>query len=187
MKSAWRQYLASRLSGLGVLIICIPLSGCDNPGQDELTKYIAEVKQRRQGEVPPLPKPLVFERFTYVPDERRDPFVIGQTPTIESLPTTNRNGPQPDARRSREPLEEFPLNELIMQGTLDMRGDRWAIIKDGEGVAHYVKKGHYLGENFGRIVNITDEKIDLKELVADGLGNWVEREATIMLQSETKK
>jgi type IV pilus assembly protein PilP len=46
-----------------------------------------------------------------------------------------------------------------------------------------VKKGNYIGPNFGLITEINEGEIVLKEIVQDDLtGDWVERSATLNLQ-----
>jgi len=47
--------------------------------------------------------------------------------------------------------------------------------------------GNYIGQNFGRIVRITDSEIQLKELVQDSDDEWVEREAALQLQEQENK
>jgi type IV pilus assembly protein PilP len=38
-----------------------------------------------------------------------------------------------------------------------------------------------LGQNYGRIVSITDSQIQLVEVISDGLGGYLERPAAIAL------
>jgi len=39
-----------------------------------------------------------------------------------------------------------------------------------------------LGQNFGRITDISDTSIKLKEIVQDSNGNWEEKDQTLLLQ-----
>ncbi|MBS3935790.1 MAG: pilus assembly protein PilP, partial [Sulfuritalea sp.] len=53
-----------------------------------------------------------------------------------------------------------------------------------DGVVYQVGRGNYMGQNFGRIVAITDSEIVLKEIVQDPSGqtsDWVERQMTLQL------
>ena len=53
-----------------------------------------------------------------------------------------------------------------------------------------VKPGNYIGQNFGLITEITETEVNLKEIVEDSNGDWVERASTIVLeehQQEQKK
>jgi type IV pilus assembly protein PilP len=48
------------------------------------------------------------------------------------------------------------------------------------------KVGNYIGQNFGMIIKITDTEVQLKEIVRDASGEWVERQSKLELQ-ESKK
>lgn len=70
-----------------------------------------------------------------------------------------------------------------MMGTFRMGGgsDLWALILASDNVVHRVQKNNYLGNNHGKIVGITEQRVDLKELVPDGPGRWQERDAFLSL------
>ena len=55
-----------------------------------------------------------------------------------------------------------------------------------DGLIYQVSKGMYMGQNYGKILKIADSAITLREIVQDGVGEWVEREAVLELQ-EAKK
>jgi hypothetical protein len=84
-----------------------------------------------------------------------------------------------DPRRNREPLEEFPLDSLRLVGTLSLRGQQFALIKDPTAVVHRVTLGNYLGQNYGKITTIAESEIALREIVPDGFGGFIERPATV--------
>lgn len=84
--------------------------------------------------------------------------------------------------RRKEPLEDFPLDALKMVGTLSKGKLSWGIIQTADGAVYRVQKGNYLGQNFGRITRVADERIDLIELVQGAMGDWLEREASIAIQ-----
>jgi len=44
-----------------------------------------------------------------------------------------------------------------------------------------VRKGNYMGQNFGVITGIDEGSIKLKELVQDSSGEWVERSSGLQL------
>jgi type IV pilus assembly protein PilP len=46
---------------------------------------------------------------------------------------------------------------------------------------HRVTVGNHMGQNYGRIVAITDSEIQLVEIIPDGLGGYLERPAAIGL------
>ena len=49
-----------------------------------------------------------------------------------------------------------------------------------------VRPGNYLGQNFGRITEISESAIKLKEITQDGGGNWEEKEQVLLLQDEVE-
>jgi type IV pilus assembly protein PilP len=56
-----------------------------------------------------------------------------------------------------------------------------ALIKDPQGVIHPVHVGNYLGQNYGHITSISEDHVELAELVPNGTGGWMERDASIAL------
>ena len=71
-----------------------------------------------------------------------------------------------------------------MVGILEDKNILWGIIRDVQGVVHRVQVGNYLGRNFGKILNIQEDRIDLREIIKDSQGRWEEREATLALYEE---
>ena len=81
-------------------------------------------------------------------------------------------------------LEGFPLDSLRMVGTVEKDKTLWALVKIPEGAVQTVKSGNYLGQNYGKIMNISDVKMDMMETVSNGLGGFEEREISIGLNQE---
>jgi type IV pilus assembly protein PilP len=151
------------------------LSACAG-GTADLQNYVAEVKARPGPPLEPLPVMQQFEMFEYAAHALRDPFML---PKQES--TGAGEGPRPDPNRRRELLESFPLDGLSMVGTLGAVTDAVALVLDPDRVVHRVRVGNFMGQNEGRIVRIAEDRIDLIELVPDGTGGWMERQASVAL------
>ena len=64
---------------------------------------------------------------------------------------------------------------------MQMRGIRYALIKDPNGLIHRVTYGNYLGQNDGKIVSISPAGIRLREIVPNGTGGWVVEKAYLPL------
>jgi len=160
----------------GLLVMLLGLAACS--GQDDLHQWVAQEKAKKGAPLPPLPVVKTFETFVYQDQDKRDPFSPGPTEVASSL---NGPGPHPDQNRVREPLESFPLDSLKMVGTLGKNGSMEALIKDPQGVIHPVHDGNYLGQNYGHVTAIAEDHLDLVELVPNGTGGWMERNATIAL------
>jgi type IV pilus assembly protein PilP len=156
------------------------LAGCEKDMRD-LEQFVTETKQKHRGFVKPLPEFEPYRSFTYTPEKLRDPFVVEQS--IQQAIAQN-TGPRPDANRRKEPLEAFPMDSLKMVGVLEQKANLWALVRDPDGTIHRVQKGNYMGENDGRITLISESKIEVRELVKDGLGQWMAREASLGLSDE---
>ncbi len=159
------------LAGLVVTVV----AGCGGD-MDDLLIYIDEVKARRGGRIEPLPQIKPYETFTYRAGDLRSPFVP-DTPAASARPT----GPRPDTRRSKEFLEQFPLDTLTMVGTLEREGRTYGLVQTQDGLVHRVLPGNYVGQNDGRIVAVNDSDIEVEELVPDGIGGFFKRSAAIGL------
>ena len=94
------------------------------------------------------------------------------------------SGLKPDRDRVREPLEDFPLDTLRLKGTVTKEGIKWGLIFAPDNTIHRVVEGNYMGQNHGRIISLSDEIIELTEIVPDGLGNYIERSSAVALIDE---
>ncbi|NOX68980.1 MAG: pilus assembly protein PilP [Gammaproteobacteria bacterium] len=147
---------------------------------DDLDAYINQIKARSGGVIEPLPEIKPYEVFTYVADSAglRSPFVPD---TAQASPGVAGGGTRPDTERSREFLEQYPLDTMKMVGTLQLGGVDYGLVRDPAGLIHRVVPGNYMGQNDGRVVNINESGIELIEIISDGIGGYLEREAGIGL------
>lgn len=155
-------------------------SGCSQ--QESPQKWVAREKAKKGAPLAPLPVIKTFEVFLYKDQDLRDPF----GPSLEEQAEANNNGPHPDQNRTREALESFPLDSLKMSGTMGLAKGMEGLVRDPDGVVHRVHIGNYLGQNYGRIISIAEDRIELVELVTNGAGGWMERQASIAL-GDTKQ
>jgi type IV pilus assembly protein PilP len=169
------------------LMIAILLAGSMTLGacsgdMDELDQYINGVKARPGGRIEPLPEITPYEVFTYAADVEgmRSPFVPDSP---QAAASSAMGGTRPDPERSREFLEQFPLDTLRMVGTLELGETNFGLIQTSDGLIHRVILGNYMGQNDGRIVAVNDSEIALVEIISDGIGGYLEREAAVGLQN----
>ena len=169
-------------SGLVLLLLAtVILSGCENR-QDDLSRYIAEVKERPATPIPPIPPVRTYTPYRYEGLMGRDPFRQATSDGTEQVPESgNTTGPRPDLQRPREYLERFELDTLEMVGTFNKESSEWALIKDPDGTIHRVAVGNYMGQNHGKVSSITNDEVELSEFIADGVGGWLVRDASIAL------
>ncbi|HHO67593.1 MAG TPA: pilus assembly protein PilP [Gammaproteobacteria bacterium] len=167
---------------LAGLLLTLSLAACSSSNTEDLQTYVEQVKSRQHARIDPLPEFAPYETYLYQASNARDPF----TPPSYSRPSRGRavasnNGLAPDLNRAREPLESEPLDSLRMVGTLEKAGDTWALIRMSDSTIHRVQPGNYVGQNYGKIVRITESEVEVTEIVPDGLGGWMERQASLAL------
>jgi len=162
------------------------LTACGGEEQGELRKELAAMTKDLRGKVDPLPQVRSYEPVPYTGDSMVDPFVPSRIVVSQAAGSVGSGGGvQPDLNRPKEPLEAFPLEAMQMVGTLSQNKDMYALVRAGNNLFR-VKKGNYMGQNFGVITAIDDGQISLKEVVQDSGGDWVERSTTLQM-AEGKK
>jgi len=176
----------ARTSAL-VAVSALTLTACSGDMSD-LQQYIAEVKARPATPIDPIPPVKTYTPYSYDGTAGRDPFrssssegrEVAQAPGAAA--EAGSVGPRPDFDRPKEYLERFELDTLTMVGTFGQAGNYWGLVRDPDGVVHRVSSEDYLGKNHGQIVDINDNEIGLSELINDGSGGWLQREASLALE-----
>lgn len=159
-----------------ILLSSLFLVGCST-GSDinDLEQFVSDTTNKPRGRIQPLPEFKPYSAFIYSASAMRSPFespMAFQEMTTQVEDTVDA----PDKNRRKGALERFPVGELNLVGTLAKeQGQLNALIKTSEGNVHMVKAGEFMGKNHGRIVNITETKIDLIEVVPNGNGGWISR------------
>jgi len=162
------------------------LTACGGEEQGELRQELAAMTKDLRGRVDPLPQVRSYEPVPYKGESMLDPFVPGRIVVTQAAGAGGSGGGvQPDLNRPKEPLEAFPLEQLQMVGTLAQKKDMYALVRAGSNLFR-VKKGNYMGPNFGVITAIDEAQINLKEVVQDSGGDWVERSTTVQMQEGKK-
>ncbi len=168
-------------STLGARVICTAvlagfvMAGCSG-GQSDLQKWIEETKKKPGGRIQALPEVKPYETFVYSAGAMRSPFQ-------PQGPSANSASLRPISRRNREFLEGFSLDTLKMVGTFKVRGNFYGLVQSRDGLVHKVQPGNYLGQNDGKVTDISGSKISLVEIVPDGLGGYIERPASLALSN----
>jgi len=168
-----------------LLALCLIslVTACDQ-GVGDLRTFVQQIKSQPPGRIEPIPEFQPYQNFEYTSHDLRDPFrlVDFRRPDENTEEIANiASGPKPNMDRVREPLEDFPLDTLRLKGTLTQDGVKWGLIFAPDNTVHRVLEGYYMGQNHGRIISVTDDKIELTEIVPDGLGNYIERSSAVAL------
>ncbi len=169
------------------LIVVVPaalmLASCSSE-IDELKQFVRDSEKGLPRKIETLPAVKPFEPFTYEGFDLPDPFKPRKlTPPKEQ---GAGGGVAPDLNRRKEPLEAFPLEQLKMVGTLSQLGENFALVR-ADKTLYRVKRGNYMGQNFGLITDVTEGEIKLKEIVQDSAGDWAERQSVLPLLEEASK
>lgn len=162
------------------------LSGCGDSGVQELRQWMDEVRRQTPVNVQKIPEPKKFTPFAYEGKGQPDPYSSTKlSVAFAKLQADSKGGLKPDLDRRKEPLENYPLDSIKMVGTLQKPGMNYALLQVDKAVFQ-AKVGNYVGENFGMITRITETEVELKEIVRDASGEWVERQAKLELQENKK-
>lgn len=173
---------------VGVLAV-LPLAGCFPDGEDELRIWMAEQRANTRPTVAPLSEPKKFTPEAYSQVGGIEPF--NQMKLTQAL---RRDSTQvasnaaliaPEMSRRKEPLELFPLDAMVMVGSLNKTGTPTALLKV-DNLIYQVRIGNYLGQNYGKIIGITENSIQLREIAQDATGDWIERTVSLDLQEGKK-
>lgn len=164
----------------GLSVFLVSCSGAEDTS--DLRRFAEDTLNKPRGRIEPIPVFKPYEFFSYSAAGLRSPFEL---PVIADTEINVQPGSdiRPDLERPREHLEQYALGSLSMVGTLARDdGVLWALIKDGDNSVVRVKEGNYMGQNHGRILSISEYRINLIEIVSNGLGGWIERPRTLALE-----
>lgn len=171
----------NKLKFIALVSVVSMLCACDS-GQDDLGRYIADVKARPASPIPPIPSVRTYNPYAYNGLQGRDPFRESTSEgSDEGASAGSGEGPRPDFARTRDYLEKYELDTLAMVGTFDIQTSQWVLISDPDGIIHRVATGDYMGKNHGKVNLISSSEVELSEFIADGSGGWLVREASLVL------
>ncbi|ODS24304.1 hypothetical protein AB835_04575 [Candidatus Endobugula sertula] len=161
----------------GRLLVILPFSvillACEPASHQDVIDFIAESKRKQPGKIKPLPVYRPYKPHVYDAAVLRSPF---EPPVVEQQKKiAAKSNVKPDLNRQKQRLESFDFSALSMVGTIEKDNVLWALIRDPKGSIERVRQGYYLGKNHGRIEALTEQKIDVIEIVPNGSNGWLER------------
>ncbi len=164
-----------------LLLACLSttlfMTACQGERFDDLRIFMDNAGKDGKSKIEPLPEVKLVANFEYRQNDLLDPFLPRNL-----RPTIGKGGLQPDLDRPRQPLEEFPLDALRLAGSISKPGKPpRMVIKDPKGTLHTVGVGTRIGQNFGVVSAITEGGLEIKELVQDSAGEWIESKAMMSL------
>lgn len=171
------------------LALAAILTACGAAPEDELRQWMAVQKSETHPKIKPISEPKLFKPELYVLVSDVEPFSnVKLTQSLKKDSTqAASNGAliAPELARRKETLEEFPMDAMVMVGSMVKAGQPVALVTVGK-LLYQVRVGDHLGQNFGRITKISETEVSLREVVQDAAGEWIERTASLQLQERSK-
>jgi type IV pilus assembly protein PilP len=165
------------------------LAGCSGSNNEELRQWMAEQKSLIKPKVSPISEPKQFKPESYTQITEIDPFSnqkLTQALKRDAAQTVVSGALiAPELARRKEALESFPLDAMVLVGSLIKSGQPVALVKV-DNLLYQVRPGNYLGQNYGRVMKVVETEVTLREIVQDAAGEWIERTATLQLQERLK-
>jgi type IV pilus assembly protein PilP len=166
---------------LVLLSLCVAaVAGC-GAELDELQQWMEQQRREVKANVPPLQPPKKFDPQPYASADAVEPFSTQKLAVAmkrdERAPSSLLAG---ELKRRKEPLEAYPLDNMVMVGSVNKQGRPFALLRV-DGLLYQVKVGDYMGQNYGRVLRIGDTELVLREVVQDAAGEWIERNSTLQL------
>ncbi len=181
--------MSLRVKAVPSLALCLVLVGCGSSSEDEIRQWMVNERNQARPKVTPIPEPKQFVPEPYLNATAVEPFSnqkLTQALKRDSAQTvSNAALVAPELARRKEPLEAFPLDTMVMVGSIVKGGQPVALVKV-DNLLYQVKLGNYLGPNYGRVMKINETEVTLREIVQDAVGEWIERAATLSLQERSK-
>lgn len=168
-----------------LFVASVALVGCAD-GQDELQQWIEQEKREAKPNVPPLSPPKKFLPQPYLAGNGVEPFSDRKlTVALKQEARQPNSLLAAEINRRPEPLEAYPLDNMSMVGSFIKNGRQFALMKVNN-LLYQVKTGDYLGQNYGKVMKVTETEISLREIVQDAAGDWTERMTSLQLQEAAR-
>jgi type IV pilus assembly protein PilP len=158
-----------------MLATAVCITGCAS-NSDDLEQWMQQQGASLRGKIEPIPELQPYEAFVFNGGAVVDPFKprkvdIGRANTTKG----------PDSARRREALEAFPLEKIRMVGTVQQGRDLVALVRTEDNRVFPLRKGNYVGQNYGVVTSVSESEVGLRELFQDGAGEWTEKLSRIGL------
>ena len=161
-------------------LLAVLLAGCGDSDVREVRTWMEETRAQTKPSVKPLPESKEFLPYAYSQAQAPDPFSADKLAGPGTM-AVQANVAQPDLNRPREALENYPLDTMRMVGMMQKGGASFALVQIERSV-YRVRAGQRLGQNFGQVTRVTPAAVEIREMVQDAAGDWVERISKLELQ-----
>ena len=167
-----------------ILAVALVLTGCNKKsGTGDLQSFTKNAYKDREPQVEPLPALKPVAVFIYQASDQKDPFNRANLKIQKPRQEDSGGGESgPDLTRKKEPLEAYPADALKLVGMMQLNGIDWAIVSAPDSTVHRVTEGNYLGRNYGEIIRVTGNRIQVQELVRNPVGKWEKRPIKLVMK-----
>ena len=169
------------------IIVCAGVLAACTGDQDEHSQWMEQQKREVKPNVEPLLPPKKFTPQPYAALGAVEPFS-----TQKLTVALKQEARQPNSllaaeiNRRKEPLEAYPVDSMAMVGSVTRNGRPYALLKV-DNLLYQVKPGDYLGQNYGKILKISETDVAYREIVQDAAGEWIERKSALQLQEKVAR
>jgi type IV pilus assembly protein PilP len=177
---------SARGRSAALLVACVAVLSACAADQDELQQWMEQQKREVKPNVEPLSPPKKFNPQAYAALGSVEPFS-----TQKLTVALKQEARQPNSllaaeiNRRKEPLEAYPVDSMAMVGSVTRNGRPYALLRV-DNLLYQVKQGDYLGQNYGKIVKISETDVAYREIVQDAAGEWIERNSALQLQEKAR-
>ena len=171
-----------------ILMLCgvtWALSGCTSP-EEEVKARQAEIDRSITPRKSNIEAPRPFTPQSYDAESTDDPFSVARVNALLRADTSQNSALlKREQERRKEPLENYSLEALQMVGYVKKEGKVVALVKADQQL-YKVQVGDHMGAAFGKVVQIKESEIVLREIVQDAAGEWIERMTSMQLQEKSR-
>ncbi len=172
----------------GVVCLGTLLAGCGQDEDAELQAWLSAQRNATQPKVTPIAEPKEFKPQSYSQANAVEPFNrerLTQALRSDTTQTSNSALVAPELARPKDVLEAYPLDAMTLVGSITKDGKPIALVRVNN-LLYQVRPGEHLGQNYGRVMKISETEVALREIVQDAGGEWIERMASLQLQEGSK-
>lgn len=174
---------------VSIVAFLFVLQGCGTSSEEELKQWMEDQKSQTRAKVTAISEPKQFLPESYSQGAEIEPFSNQKLTQVLKRESTQSAGNgaliAPELARRKDALENFPLDAMSFVGSLVKAGQPVALVMV-DNLLYQVRPSNYLGQNYGRVMKITETEVTLREIVQDAVGEWIERTATLQLQERSK-
>ncbi len=162
------------------------LAACSGE-QEELSQWMEQQRREVKPNITPLSPPKKFNPQAYSSITGVEPFSNQKLAVALKQEARQPNSLlAAEINRRKQPLEAYPLDSMTMVGSVVRDGRSFALLRV-DNLIYQVKLGDYLGQNYGKILKISETDVGLREIVQDAAGEWIERVTALQLQEKAAR